>query len=92
MISSIKTDHDIKTKITELKAASPDWFMSLTKMDLSPELQAQVTEHLPYIQAGMLLGRAWALGSDEDELVASLFSAEQLEKHGLKLDDFGFNS
>jgi len=57
-------------------------------MDLSPELQAQVTQHLPYIQAGMLLGLACSLGLDESEMVASSFNAEKLELHGIKLDDF----
>ncbi len=49
----MRSELEIQKKIVELRAQSPEWFLSLTKMDISPELQAQVTEHLPYIQVGM---------------------------------------
>lgn len=83
----MKTELELKQKIAELKSQSPEWFLSLSKIDMSPELQAQVTEHLPFIQAGMIIGLAWALGLEESDIVSTLFSSEELP-YGIKLEDF----
>ena len=88
----MRSELEIQRKIAEMRAQSPEWFLSLSKMDLSPELQTQVTEHLPYIQAGMLIGLAWALGYEDKEIVSVLFDPMRLEEMGLKLDDFGLDS
>jgi len=87
----MRSELEIQKKIVEMRAQSPEWFSSLSKMDMSPELQAQVTEHLPYIQAGMLIGLAWALGHEDKEIVSSLFDPAKLSEMGLKLDDFGID-
>jgi len=87
----MRSELEIQRKIAEMRAQSPEWFLSLSKMDLSPELQTQVTEHLPYIQAGMLIGLAWALGHEDKEIVSVLFDPMRLEEMGLKLDDFGLD-
>lgn len=84
----MRTELEIQKKIAVMRASSPEWFMSLSKMDMSVELQEQVKEHLPYIQAGMLIGLAWALGHEDKEIAAGLFNLERLEEQGLRLDDF----
>lgn len=83
----MRTEVEILKKIVELRAQSPDWFLSLSSMDLEPEFKSKVTEHLPFMQAGMLIGLAWALGHEEKDLVSILFDPKDLP-HGLKLDDF----
>lgn len=87
----MRSELEIQKRIVEMRAQSPEWFSSLSKMDISPELQAQVTEHLPYIQAGMLIGLAWALGHEDKEIVSVLFDPMRLEEMGLKFDDFDFD-
>lgn len=87
----MKTELELKQKIAELRSQSPEWFLSLSNMDMSPSLQEQVTEHLPFIQAGMIIGLAWALGLEESDIVSTLFSPEQLQK-GIKLEDFDIGS
>lgn len=84
----MKTELEIQKKIVELKSKSPDWFLSLSKMDMSPELQEQVIEHLPYIQAGMIIGLAWALGHKDKDLVSALFDPDKLKEQGFRLKDF----
>ncbi len=83
----MRTELEIQQKMAEMRSRSPEWFLSLSKMDMSPELQNQVTEHLPYIQAGMLIGLAWALGHEDKDLVSILFDPKDLPQ-GLKLADF----
>lgn len=85
----MRSELEIQKKIVEIRAQSPEWFLSLSKMDISPDLQTQVTEHLPYIQAGMLIGLAWALGHEDKEIVSGLFDPMKLGEMGLKFDDFG---
>lgn len=88
----MRTELEIQKKIAEMRSKSPEWFLSLSKMDISHELQNQVTEHLPYIQAGMLIGLAWALGHEDTDLVSVLFSAERLQEQGLQMKDFDLES
>lgn len=83
----MRTELELQKKIVELRSKSPDWFLSFSKMDMSTELQGQVTEHLPYIQAGMIIGLAWALGHEDKDLVSKLFDPDNLPGE-LKLDDF----
>lgn len=87
----MRTEVEILKKIVEMRAQSPDWFLSLTSLDMVPELKEKVTEHLPYIQAGMLIGLAWTLGYEDKDLVSMLFSKDNLPE-GLKLEDFDINS
>lgn len=83
----MRTEVEIQKKIVEMRAQSPDWFLSLTSMEIAPDLKSKVIEHLPFMQAGMLIGLAWALGHEEEDLVSVLFDPKDLP-HGLKLDDF----
>lgn len=87
----MRAEIEIQKKIAELRAQSPDWFLSLTTLDMPPEMKGKVTEHLPYIQAGMLIGLAWALGYEDKDLVSMLFNKDNLPE-GLKLEDFDINS
>lgn len=84
----MRTELEIQKKLAEMRSRSPEWFLSLSKMDMSVELQEQVKEHFPYVQAGILIGLAWALGHEDKELVAGLFNQHMLEEQGIQLDDF----